>query len=59
MWLINDMLLSISFDKLVDVETVRGCDRVVLGTCVGFISLGGCDDGELRFELAGNRPIVR
>ena len=58
-WLITDMLLSISVDNLVDAETVRGCDSVVLGTCVGVISIGGCDDGELNFELAGDRPIVR
>ena len=40
-------------------EKFLACGGVVLGICVGIFVLGGCGDGELGFELAGDRPIVR
>ena len=31
----------------------------VLGTCIGVVSVRGCNDGDPNFELSGDRPIVR
>ena len=57
--MIIERVLSISGDRLVDSNTVRGGDDFILGTCGDVISFGRCDDEKLSFELAGDRPIVR
>ena len=58
-WWENNILLATSLCIVVNVEIGFCIDGVVLGTCVDIISPGDFDDGELGFELAGDRPIVR